>query len=413
MSASADVKRRQESLWRRWALHPQQVWVRKALLQVHLWAGIIVGLYIIAIGITGSILVFKEELMPRPRVPVPKVDTRSCTPEKLLAVVDRVNRAYPSHKAFLTACPTEANPLYVITIRKQPKPGAETSDPRHEDRLAVYAHPVTGEILGSADREGSWVRWVEDFHYNLLMGRRGRVWNGVGAAVLLALVLTGIVLWWPGMRTWTRALKVDFRRGWKRINWDLHSAVGFWTIGFTLIWAVTGMYFAWPELFVTPIQKISSIPTARYPASEMRGLRQRPPTPPAELDVLAVLRKAQEISPDGALEGYFYGTGPRAIFTVYMARVRMGDYANTDFIYFDQNSGEHLLTWRRGRNQTLGDWLIWLMVPLHFGTSWGPVVKWIWCLAGLALPLLTITGFLMYWNRSLSKKWRAGAGNGS
>ena len=55
---------------------------------------------------------------------------------------------------------------------------------------------------------------------------------------------------------------------------------------------------------------------------------------------------------------------------------------------------------------TLGDWLVWLVAPLHFGTSWGQTVKALWALLGLALPLLTITGMLMYWNRYLSKRWR-------
>jgi uncharacterized iron-regulated membrane protein len=84
----------------------------------------------------------------------------------------------------------------------------------------------------------------------------------------------------------------------------------------------------------------------------------------------------------------------------------MGDYSNTDLIYFDQHTGEHLLTWHRGKDQTLGDWLVWLVAPLHFGTSWGLAVKWAWFVIGLVLPLLAITGFIMYWNRYLSKKVR-------
>jgi uncharacterized iron-regulated membrane protein len=302
----------------------------------------------------------------------------------------------------------------VITFRDRPKPKSEGSaepprrgPPEHEEELAVYAHPVTGEILGTADRENSWLHWMQDLHFNLLLGRGGRFWNGVGAGVLLALTMTGIVLWWPGIRQWTRALKVDFRKSWKRINWDLHSATGFWTLAFTLIWAVTGMYFTWPQIINAPVDAISTVTTARFPGEEMRKLRDRPIEPPGGLDVQSVLREAQRISPDAALEGYFYGQGERAIFTVYMAHGRMGDYANTDFLYFDQNSGKHLYSWRRGRNQSLGDWLVWLVIPLHFGTSWGPVVKWIWCVFGLVLPLLTITGFLMYWNRYLGKKWKA------
>jgi uncharacterized iron-regulated membrane protein len=43
---------------------------------------------------------------------------------------------------------------------------------------------------------------------------------------------------------------------------------------------------------------------------------------------------------------------------------------------------------------------------LHFGTDWGMTVKMVWALLGFAIPVLTITGLLMYWNRSLGKQWR-------
>ncbi len=345
--------------------------------------------------------------MPRPSISVPAVDLRNCTPEKLVSVVDRVRQAYPGKDAFLTACPQEANPLYLTTIRDKPTGPPERGRPREPlNQIAVYSHPVTGEVIGATNREESWVNWMEELHVNILLGRSGRLWNGIGAAIMLALVITGMVLWWPGIRTWKRALLLDFRRGWKRINWDLHNVTGLWTLAFTLIWALTGIYFTWPWLFTTPISKVSKIVTANYPAAEMRKLAQRPRAPETPLDVLAVLKKSQEISPDGYLEGYFYGSGPKPIFTVYMARGRMGDYSNTDFIYFDQHTGEHLLTWHRGKNQTLGDWLVWLVAPLHFGTSWGLVVKWAWFVIGLVLPLLAITGFIMYWNRYLNKKLR-------
>lgn len=395
--------------WERCWKKPQQVWLRRAMFQIHLWAGVIVGLYIILIGVTGSILVFKEELMPRPRIDVGAVDYKACTPEKLLAIVDRVNQAYPGKAAFLTACPMEANPLYHITVRDKPKPGAPPrkrgSGPPPK-QLSVYAHPHTGEILGDADRAESWVEWTEELHFDLLSGRTGRLWNGIGAAVLLALVITGMILWWPGVMRWKRALVMNFSAGWKRINWDLHSVTGFWTVFFTLMWALTGMYFTWPRLFTVPIDKVSKIVTANYPAEQMRKVAQRPASPKAPLDIAAVLQQAQVISPDGHLEGYFHGMGPKPIFTVYMARGRMGDYSNTDFIYFDEHTGQHLYTWHRGKNETLGDWLVWLVAPLHFGTSWGPVVKWIWFILGLMLPLLTITGFIMYWNRYFGVRWR-------
>ena len=53
------------TLWQRWLTRPQDVLLRKALFQIHLWTGIGIGLYILMISVTGSILVFRRELFIR------------------------------------------------------------------------------------------------------------------------------------------------------------------------------------------------------------------------------------------------------------------------------------------------------------------------------------------------------------
>jgi uncharacterized iron-regulated membrane protein len=414
MSLATALPSNKQGMLRRFLHRPQQLFLRKAFFQVHLWAGLLLALYVIAIGISGSILVFKEELMPKPHVFNFHVDYNACTIDQLLHATDVANAKLPGMQAFLASCPTPANSLFTVTVREQPKRqqgafqqrgGAGAGRPKLKQRT-IYVHPITGLVVGDADREASWLEWVEQLHVNLLLGRNGRVWNGIGASILLVITLSGIVLWWPGIQNWTRGLKLDFRKSWKRINFDLHNVLGFWTLFFTLTWALTGMYFTWPKIFTTPVEKFSPIVSAAYPALQMKAAQQRPPAPDVPLDVRSMIGQAQQESPEGHLEGIFYGTGPKPMFTVYLARRILGDYSNTDFVYLDQRSGRLLYTWHRGENKTVGDWFVWLVAPLHFGTSWGQAFKAIWALLGLALPTLTITGILMYWNRWLSKRWK-------
>ena len=58
------------SYWQQWLKRPRTVWLRKALFQIHLWSGLGVGLYLVVISVTGSVLVFRSELrqtfMPQP-----------------------------------------------------------------------------------------------------------------------------------------------------------------------------------------------------------------------------------------------------------------------------------------------------------------------------------------------------------
>lgn len=110
---------------------------------------------------------------------------------------------------------------------------------------------VTGSILVYGNELSRWasIRWLVRLHTNLLVGSVGRLVNGVGGASLTILCLTGAIIWWPGVRYWRRSLQVDWKASFPRINWDLHSAAGFWFLAFVLVWGVSGAYFAFPKLF--------------------------------------------------------------------------------------------------------------------------------------------------------------------
>ena len=84
-----------------------------------------------------------------------------------------------------------------------------------------------------------------------------------------------------------------------------------------------------------------------------------------------------------------------------------GDFSHRDIVTLDRRSAAVLSIWHYGQNETLGDWILWAMHPLHFGTLWGMTFKLLWFCFGLSLAILTITGLLMYWNRYLGKRWKA------
>jgi uncharacterized iron-regulated membrane protein len=77
--------------------------------------------------------------------------------------------------------------------------------------------------------------------------------NGVGAVLLTVLAVTGAIIWWPDIGGWRRSLLVDWRSNWRRLNWTLHSAFGFWTLLFIFMWGFTGIYLAFPEPFAAVV----------------------------------------------------------------------------------------------------------------------------------------------------------------
>jgi uncharacterized iron-regulated membrane protein len=95
--------------------------------------------------------------------------------------------------------------------------------------------PRSGNDLGDSVPTGIWVvSKLIDLHDNLLAGPTGRRVNGVGALALLALAVTGLAIWWAGHQDMASQPDATSRQ---RLTWNLHGMVGFWSLGFILVFA--------------------------------------------------------------------------------------------------------------------------------------------------------------------------------
>ena len=116
----------------------------------------------------------------------------------------------------------------------------------------IFIMSVSGSVIVFRNKlfeMGFSVERIVDLHENLLTGSTGRIVNGIGAISLELLCLTGAVIWWPGMKYWRRSLTVEWRAHFPRINWDLHSALGFWCFVFVTMWGLSGIYLVFPNQF--------------------------------------------------------------------------------------------------------------------------------------------------------------------
>jgi uncharacterized iron-regulated membrane protein len=117
--------------------------------------------------------------------------------------------------------------------------------------LYVGLMSVTGVVLVHRNELAKWafMSWLTDLHENLLTGGVGRFINGLGAIGVTLLCLTGAVIWWPGVKNWRRSLTITRGVRFSRMNWEWHSALGFWFLMFVLLWGVSATYFCFPRLF--------------------------------------------------------------------------------------------------------------------------------------------------------------------
>ncbi|HEU0120851.1 MAG TPA: PepSY-associated TM helix domain-containing protein [Bryobacteraceae bacterium] len=372
------------SFWKR----PQPIWWRKCLLQIHLWAGLITGLYVLVISVSGAALVFHEEMLAAAYVPVV-----SQAPGSRIgwdALHERMIRLHPGFQ------------VSWFRNRENPREAIEVWLERDATRKIILADAVTGEVLGpKGGLVDSSLQWLADLHISLLSGQTGRIVNGVGAGFLCLLCVTGAIIWWPGIQNWRRSLSVSGGKSWKRINWDLHSATGAWSFIFVTIWAVTGVYFTFPQPFRSLVGMIAPL---QKPASRPPGAA--PPASASLAPVSTLVAAADRATPGKVTTwvGLPYRKGQR------VAQVYRQDsfdaHAPILGVALDAYSAE-VSQIRDFENLLLGDRLLRWLGYLHFGNFGGAPVKVLWTVLGLAPALLFVTGFLMWWNRVLSKRWRA------
>jgi len=227
---------------------PQTTWIRRAIFQVHLWTGIAIGLYIVVISVTGSAVVFRRDLLFAKLGNIPAAEAtgkRMTEPQLREAVLGK----YPGWD------------ITKVTFSRRRLSPAEVTLTLAGDKIEERFNPYTGADMGELHPASVAVmEWLVDLHDNLLKGETGRRVNAVGGGLLALLCVSGMVIWWRGNSQWYQGFYVNPRHGWKRINFDLHGAMGFWTLAILMLWGITGIYFAFPDPFLAVVDYFEPSP---------------------------------------------------------------------------------------------------------------------------------------------------------
>jgi uncharacterized iron-regulated membrane protein len=380
------------SFWRT----PRKVLFRRWLFQVHLWTGLIAGLYYSTVCLTGALIVYKIELeqqfvrdqvtLTPAQVKAPRLSWQ--------ALCDRLRAAEPTARITTLYFPAEET--------RAPYFRYVTNRGRFDGRTYAWVEPSTGRILAKDEAPVSWLAWLYDLHAHLLSGKSGLWWNGVGGFTLIVMMLSGVVIWWPGVKLWRSALRYERRAGWKRKNYDLHRLVGLAAALPIILISLTGAYYAFPDAYKYVALKMAPPGEWFSPPAVPLASRDAAHLP---LDVQIAI--ASRALPSGSLTTYQFSAGATA------PAVRFslpGDWCRQGCqkVSLDPHTGS-VLRRELTRDLPLPIRLIGYMGPLHFGTFGGHPVRIVWMLMGLAVPGLFVTGALMYWNRYLSKRWRFAA----
>lgn len=379
--------------------------LKSVILWLHKWLGIITGLIVFILGLTGCIYTFQDELKlwAYPEKYFIHDTNHSTDPLPLSILLSNAQKSLDKGEKITRV------DLYPATNRtwifRAQKTDAEAFGHWNYFQYykRVFINPYNGSVQQVENSKTEFFQLVLQLHLNLLLGKKfGHPIVAWSTAIFVIILLSGIVLWWP--KKWKgknlkRSFWLDTKVKWKRLNHDLHNVIGFYSLFIGLIFAITGLAFAFPGF------KKSYIATFNLLQSGTNNAQALVPTS---------LPQAEERFQDKALH-YSLKHYPQAEmmsirlkketereFDIQIRRYekRSGVF---DWLYFDRVDN-NLKEIKSSNRLHYGDKLAALNYDIHTGGIGGIGTKIIAFFASLCCASLPVTGYIIWINKSKKKK---------
>lgn len=351
---------------------------RKVTLKIHLYLGVTVGLLFVLIGLTGSLLIFIEEIDAALNPQMLGVQIQPAN-ASFAEVERKVIANFPDNKINRIKMPIDYEGVYEFWLNP-------------DGDLRVYVNPYTAEITGKRFFSETFRGFVFNLHSKLLSGETGKTIIGIAAFFFLVLGISGIILWWRGWRKIKRNLTINYKANWKRINFDIHNIIGFFAFIFLSISAFTGIHLIFNAPFEKAVNSLTTTPNRLPPPISKTSGEKKTLT-------LGEIKRISDNLWKEAETIWIYP--PAKADAAFMVRKKFpSEYhpSGKSFLYFDQYSGK-LLRAENALQAPTATRFINNLYPIHIGRFGGLTTKvWQVCI-GLTPAILFLTGLLMYLNR--------------
>lgn len=382
--------------------------LRKFWLNLHLYISLVLGVFIVLIGLTGSIITFDKEidrmLNPQLFTVLPQGQQRP-----LAEIVDAAKKMHQDKIAGGVNPPLAEGDVFMLWFRvpEPPVPGME------EDKHAcckgiwhqVMVNPYTAEILGSRDtskyglNREYLVRTMHHLHSRILLGEWGKNFIGIVGILWLIVSFTGIYLWWPRLAKLKLALSIKRGAGNARFIFDLHRVTGAYSAIVLVVVTFSGVYLIFPT-YVRPVVDVF-LPVTELPENTESSIHPDMNT----LTVDQAVAIGSRIYPDAGLRNVGLPVDSTGSYRITMRQEgEVGSAAKgLTSVWLDQYSGK-VLAKRDSQKMSAGDVFLAWQMPLHNGTAFGITGRIIIFASGIAPLILGTSGTLMWLRKRRAKR---------
>ena len=357
---------------------------RRVLRQIHLWIALVLCLPLVIVGVTGSILVFRDELgnllAPPPRL-VAATDKPHTVAEIIAAMQARIDKEFTPFLYEAPNAPEQPASLRFVAL------GGAAKGPRIID---VLVDPVSLDfVTWHYDAFPGFLNVIVRLHGNLLMGRAGRVYVGWLGLAVLVLGISGLILWWPGRQRWRAAFLVKRGARGLRLYRDLHGAIGIWTFVVLITVSFSGVCLAFPQTVSALVTKLMPSRDANRPEPIVRGEGVQ------RINADRAIAVALLTTPRARLISIGLPLRPEQPYRVSLAHPDDGRGAPAIVALINPWSAELIELIDPARFAPAQIVLAWQRM-VHFGQGLGWVWRILVCLSGLLPAIFAYTGIVMW-----------------
>lgn len=369
--------------------------------KIHLWLGLSAGLVVFISLLAAAVFVWEEELTEwyhHDKVFVQSVHANRLPVDTLAAKAKAVALA----DSTVTYMEMERDPAkaYCFISYQPSKSKGWTWASGMDAYSRIYVDQYTGEVLGVIDLRYDWIFCTRMLHQCLLIHYDvGHYIVGFATLIIVIMVVTGIVLWWPKnkaafkQRIWFRWK--DTTR-WKRKNYDLHNIGGIYSFFFIIIFALTGLVWTFDWWEDSIYRMLGSDPKKVFP---------KPPVPEPAGDArnntldLVLADATKRIAGWESIGVSLPGKKPGHAIAVYVKYTsgRSG-WNESDNYYYHPRTAAMYHTTTHDQKTLAAKWRN-SNYPIHVGSIYGLPTKLLATFIALFCASLPVTGFYIWWGR--------------
>ena len=343
----------------------------KKLLKYHSISGLIAGIFLFILGVTGSILVFTSNIE---NAISKKYETQGHPDAfQLDNAINNVQHHYKNWNTRIVHF--KKGETFIFNVRK---PNA---------RKLVFVAPHTGKIIGEIDEDSHLSKWMLKLHYSLHAGVFGKFTILIVGLLFFTSLISGIILYRKNILK-TLLFQVKLKKKNKRTYYSiLHRYIGVWALFLNIILAFTGIFLSY-NVAVSALKtsSITSPPIVKISVEKILENLKNNQTDFNPEYIRLPSTKDKEIVINGPFKNDpFY-------YSIHYNKVKL-DYKTGNIINIKKTADQSFL-YRFSSS----------ILPLHYGQFAGIFGKIFYSLIGLSGPFLSITGFYLWLKRKKKTK---------